>query len=206
MKLIPAGLIILVLLGISGDRPYRAPRFCQVTIRVGQGPRWVSVADVNRDGNPDILVTNADAETVSFLLGDGNGQFREAAGSPFAAGHLPNDIAVAGMNGDGNPDMVIADHQSPYVSILLGTEKAAFGQRRARLSTCIRIRIRTALLWRILTETENRMWRPTAGVRTKSNCCWAMGKADSARRDASLRWGTGRMSGCVQRISIARPP
>jgi hypothetical protein len=126
MKLIPAGLMIPVLLGIAGDLPNQAPRFRQVTIRVGQGPRWVSVADVNLDGNPDILVTNADAGTVSVLLGDGNGQFREAAGSPFAAGHLPNDIAVADMNGDGNPDMVIADHQSPYVSILLGDGKGGF--------------------------------------------------------------------------------
>ena len=126
MKLIPAALIIPALLGISGDRPYQVPQFRQVTIRVGQGPRWISVADVNQDGNPDILVTNADAGTVSVLLGDGRGEFREAAGSPFAAGHLPNDIAIGDMNGDGNPDMVIADHQSPFVSILLGDGKGGF--------------------------------------------------------------------------------
>lgn len=126
MKLIPAGLLIPAVLGISGDLPHRAIQFRQMTIRVGQGPRWISVADVNRDGNPDILVTNADAGTVSVLLGDGNGRFHEAGGSPFAAGHLPNDIAVADMNGDGNPDMVIADHQSPYILILLGDGTGRF--------------------------------------------------------------------------------
>jgi FG-GAP-like repeat len=126
MKLIPAGLLILALLGIAGDVPHRATQFSQVTIRIGHGPRWISVADVNRDGNPDILVANADAGTVSVLLGDGNGQFHESAGSSFAAGHLPNDIAVADMNGDGNPDMVIDDHQSPYISILLGDGTGRF--------------------------------------------------------------------------------
>jgi hypothetical protein len=30
------------------------------------------------------------------------------------------------MNGDGNPDMVVADHQSPYVSILLGDGTGKF--------------------------------------------------------------------------------
>jgi hypothetical protein len=30
------------------------------------------------------------------------------------------------MNGDGNPDLVIADHQSPYVTILLGDGKGGF--------------------------------------------------------------------------------
>jgi hypothetical protein len=84
------------------------------------------VADVNRDGNPDILVANADDGTVTVLLGNGMGQFREAPGSPVAAGHLPNDIAIADMNGDGNPDLVIANHQSPYLRVLLGDGKGGF--------------------------------------------------------------------------------
>jgi hypothetical protein len=126
MKSIGVALIIPVLLGISGDGPHRPLQFHEMTIRVGRGPRWVSVADVNRDGNPDILVTNADSGTLSVLLGDGNGQFREAPGSPVAAGHLPNDIAIADMNGDGNLDLVIPDHQSPYITILLGDGKGGF--------------------------------------------------------------------------------
>ncbi len=126
MKSIGVALIIPVLLGISGDGSHRPPQFHEMTIRVGRGPRWVSVADVNRDGNPDILVTNADDGTVSVLLGDGNGQFREAPGSPVVAGHLPNDIAIADMNGDGNPDLVIPDHQSPYITILLGDGEGGF--------------------------------------------------------------------------------
>jgi hypothetical protein len=81
---------------------------------------------VNHDGNPDILVANAEGESVSVLLGDGGGHFRQAPGSPFAAGHLPNDIAVADMNSDGNPDLVIANHQSPNLTILLGDGQGGF--------------------------------------------------------------------------------
>jgi hypothetical protein len=126
MKLMGAVLVISALVGISGDGPHRPLQFRQVTIRAGQGPRWVSVADVNHDGNPDILVTNADGGTVSVLLGDGEGGFRAAAGSPIAAGHEPNDIAVADMDGDGNPDMVIPNHQAPTITILLGDGKGGF--------------------------------------------------------------------------------
>jgi len=97
-----------------------------MTIPVGKGPRWISVFDVNHDGHPDIVVANADSGTVSVLLGNGSGQFHEAAGSPFSAGHLPNDIAIADMNRDGNVDLVIADHQSPYITILLGDGKGSF--------------------------------------------------------------------------------
>jgi hypothetical protein len=119
-------LFLSLLCSVNADSLVDAPRIREVSIAVGKGPRWISVADVNHDRNPDILVTNADDGTVSVLLGDGKGQFQNAAGSPFAAGHLPNDIAVADMNGDGNLDMVIADHQSPYLTILLGDGRGGF--------------------------------------------------------------------------------
>jgi hypothetical protein len=118
--------LTLPLLGVAGQSPNHGGQFSEMTIRVGTGPKWISVADVNHDGNPDLVVANADSGTVTVLLGNGRGQFHEPAGSPFVAGHVPNDIAIADMNGDGNPDRVIADHQSPFLSILLGDGKGGF--------------------------------------------------------------------------------
>jgi hypothetical protein len=106
--------------------PGPSPRFHQSSIATGRGPRWVTVADVNHDQNPDLVVANDTDETITILLGDGKGAFHASPGSPFAAGHLPNDIAVADMNGDGNPDLVIANHQSPYLTVLLGDGKGGF--------------------------------------------------------------------------------
>ncbi len=126
MKVAGAFLLVPTLLGFPLNAAPQPLQFRQTTIRVGPGPRWVAVADVNHDGNPDILVTNADAATVSVLLGDGGGQFKEAPGSPFPAGHEPNDLAVADMNGDGHPDLVIPNHQAPTITILLGDGKGSF--------------------------------------------------------------------------------
>ena len=126
MKTAGVSLILLVLCFISDDSRSHRARFREVSIAVGRGPRWISVADVNHDGAPDIVVANAEGETITVLLGDGAGQFREVQGSPFAAGHLPNDIAIADMNGDGNLDLVIANHQSPYLRVLLGDGKGGF--------------------------------------------------------------------------------
>jgi hypothetical protein len=104
----------------------QAPHFEQVTIHTDKGPRFVAIADVNDDGKPDLIVANAEGGTLTVLLGDGRGHFQPTKASPIPAGHLPNDIAVADMNGDGNLDLVVANHQSPYLSIFLGDGKGGF--------------------------------------------------------------------------------
>ncbi|KAA6458000.1 VCBS repeat-containing protein [Acidobacteria bacterium AB60] len=107
------------------------PRFRPVTLATGPAPRWIAVADINHDSNPDILVAsagsdNADNGTITVLLGDGHGAFHPTSGSPIPAGHLPNDIALADMNNDGNLDLVVANHQSPYLRVFLGDGRGGF--------------------------------------------------------------------------------
>ena len=126
MKTLLAAISIFVFGFLSGDSAPAPPRFHQASIRVDGGPRAVAVADVNHDGNPDMLVAGEATGSITVLLGDGKGNFRSGPGSPIPAGHLPNDIGIADMNGDGNLDLVIANHQSPYLTILLGDGTGRF--------------------------------------------------------------------------------
>jgi hypothetical protein len=125
MRILVSVALTGVLLALTGSADH-APVFRKVSIAVGKGPRFIAVADVNGDGKPDLLVANEEPGTVSVLLGDGKGHFENASGSPVAAGHLPNDIAVGDMNRDGHLDLVIANHQSPFLTILLGDGKGGF--------------------------------------------------------------------------------
>jgi hypothetical protein len=100
--------------------------FTRQAVSAGKGPGFIAISDVNRDGIPDLLVANEDDGTVSVLLGDGKGNFVAAPHSPFPCNPKPNDIAAVDMNGDGNPDLVIANHQTPYVTILLGDGQGRF--------------------------------------------------------------------------------
>lgn len=102
--------------------------FSKRVIPVGGDPDAIAVADVNHDGAADIVVANPESGTITVLLGNGKGQFQKAPGSPFPAGHLPSDIGIGDFNGDGNPDLLIANHQAPYVTLLLGDGRCGFHQ------------------------------------------------------------------------------
>jgi hypothetical protein len=114
---------------LAGSPPTRtsvSDGFDRIVIPTGHAPGSIAVADVNRDGKPDLIVANTEDATVSVLLGDGGGHFVPATRSPFACGPSPSDIAVTDMNRDGNPDLIIANTGTPYITILLGDGKGGF--------------------------------------------------------------------------------
>src|SRR5947209_5364783 len=95
-------------------------------ITVGTAPQSVAVGDFNGDGRPDLAVANGGTSTVSILLGNGNGTFTQAAGSTIAVGTTPRWLAAGDFNGDGTPDLAVANEGSNTVSILLGSGNGTF--------------------------------------------------------------------------------
>src|SRR5262245_33634625 len=93
---------------------------------VGAGPGSVEIGDFNGDGKPDLVVANERSNDATVLLGDGNGGFSQARGSPFRAGHDPNDIAVGDLNRDGKLDLAFANHEEKYLTLLLGDGRGGF--------------------------------------------------------------------------------
>ncbi len=69
--------------------------------------------------------------TVSILLGNGNGTFREAPGSPIAVGANPDSVAVGDFNSDGIADLAVTNSGATTVSILLGDGSGGFTEVRA---------------------------------------------------------------------------
>jgi hypothetical protein len=93
-------------------------------VGVGFHPASVAAGDLNLDGKLDLAVANNGSNTISVLLGNGDGSF--ASVTPVFANNAPRAIAIADVNADGKPDVVTANlSQSVTVLAGLGTGRFA---------------------------------------------------------------------------------
>jgi len=87
------------------------------------GANALAIADMNGDGNRDLVVANicqnsstcSTGGVVSVLLGNGDGTF-QAPVTYISDGFYADSLTVADVNGDGTPD-IVAINQSNYLSL-----------------------------------------------------------------------------------------
>lgn len=87
-------------------------------------PAGLAVADINRDGLPDVaVITNS---TLSVMFNHGSGVFGPPHNTALATGSSSLQMLAADMNNDGKIDLVIAQLQPMQVLVLPGNGDGTF--------------------------------------------------------------------------------
>ena len=84
----------------------------------------VVTGDFNGDGHIDLAVANQDGNTVSVVLGRGDGTFQPQVS--YAVGSAPTGIVTGDFNDDGHIDLAVANLNDNTLSVLLGNGDGTF--------------------------------------------------------------------------------
>jgi FG-GAP-like repeat/FG-GAP repeat len=132
-------LLAVMLVFMGCNFPSQKLNFSSSNIQVGSNPASVESSDFNGDGFPDILVANTGDSSVTILTGNKTGLPAAGTVASFFASHVPNDLDCADFNGDGNVDVLIANHEKKFMTLLLGNGK---GSLRESPNSPLRVNVR----------------------------------------------------------------
>ncbi|HET6142259.1 MAG TPA: FG-GAP-like repeat-containing protein [Candidatus Acidoferrales bacterium] len=108
------------------DGTFGTPPNQKTSVTVGAAPSSIATGefDTTNNTNADLVVTNSTDNTVSVLLGNGDGTF--GTQNVFATGKGPAGVATTDFNADAKADLAVTNQNDSTVSILLGNGDGTF--------------------------------------------------------------------------------
>ncbi|CAF4403146.1 unnamed protein product, partial [Adineta steineri] len=87
---------------------------------IQSSPQSLAIADMNNDGQLDIIVANFQSNTIGILYAFGYELFGSPTKYLTNDGSQPNSVAVTDINNDGSLDILVANYGTDSIGIFLG--------------------------------------------------------------------------------------
>ena len=97
----------------------------KVDFSTGNSPYSIAIGDLDGDGKPDLALTNSGSNTVSVLRNTSTSGTIDASSFAskvdFSTGVGPFGVAIGDLNGDGKPDLAVANFTGNTISVFRNT-------------------------------------------------------------------------------------
>ena len=204
-----AGGSVSVLIG-KDDGSFKAPDI----IAVGSLNAGIALADVNLDGEPDIVVNHRvpspDPSSLSVLLGLGSGQFADPV--DYATGAEPEGIAIADFNNDKKPDITTANTASDAAGVLLNDLPFLQSLRKSTAPKKIKDEGKTVVNKKRSTTAQGIALRasvravPRGGTQTRGDLVCSKSKEGKGRKVVVVSTGDCKLKVTVTYTAKAKAP
>jgi len=121
-----SSLLLVACLACSQRESHEVPDlfYFYHTYAVGKNPTSIVSGDINGDGLADLITTNIGNDSLTILLGNGDGSFRDP--KTLRVPEQPRAVILHDLNGDGLLDLAVANVGNNRVTILLGNGQGQF--------------------------------------------------------------------------------
>jgi hypothetical protein len=89
-------------------------------------PDWTELADLNGDGNLDLVTSLYQIDSFSVRLGRGNGTLEQPTVMLITSGFGPGEVHAASLRGNGTMDLIIASSNFNQIAVVLGDGNGTF--------------------------------------------------------------------------------
>ncbi len=121
---VPNGSFVSVLLNTTNIGTPAVSFNSKTDFTTGASPLAASLGDLNGDGKPDMAVANRSSDNVSIFLNTtppGATTPTFSAKADFTTGTAPRSVSIGDFNGDGKPDLAMANDGANSISVLFNT-------------------------------------------------------------------------------------
>ncbi|HEY3414799.1 MAG TPA: VCBS repeat-containing protein [Armatimonadota bacterium] len=80
----------------------------------------IAIGDLSGDGAPDVVTANTSGNSISVSINKHNGTVSFNAPVNYTVGAGPTSVAIADVNGDLKPDVIVCNSTPGTISVLLG--------------------------------------------------------------------------------------